>query len=236
MSIRVYSIGQQDQLPAETFRSLLTFLPADLAGKVQRYRRWQDAQASLFGKLLLAVALKEYGCSSPLSALQYSAYGRPYLSDGPDFNISHSGHRVVCIIAQHGKVGIDLEEIRPLDFQDFKVQFSPEEWDAINHDPKPLRAFYHYWTAKECLSKVDGRGLNLPLAGIRIMPGETRTIQAGQGNWYLRPLDFFDNYACHIAAGEPLDRLAFKHLNINELMEFIAENRPSWSLTSGEGS
>ncbi|HEY8970979.1 MAG TPA: hypothetical protein VIM64_17860 [Puia sp.] len=60
MSICIYSIGYPNQVPPETFHSLLSLLPTDAAAKVRRYHHWQDAYGSLFGKLLLMTALAEY--------------------------------------------------------------------------------------------------------------------------------------------------------------------------------
>ena len=83
-------------------------------------------------------ALAESGWPTSLEGLEYTGFGRPYLPNGPDFNISHSGRRAVCIIARHGKAGIDLEEIRDMPIGDYKEQFSPEEWAVITTSPTPL--------------------------------------------------------------------------------------------------
>jgi len=185
-----------------------------MSDKIRRYHHWQDAYGSLFGKLLLITALKEYGWPPSLEDLQYSEYGRPFLSNGPDFNISHSGRRAACIIARHGKVGIDLEEIRDIPVGDFKEQFSPEEWTAIITSPDPLKTFYHYWTAKECLSKADGRGLNLPLAQLLI--NHQGTVSLDQRDWHLHTLPFFDGFACHAATEEPSANIIPRILTVNE--------------------
>ena len=219
MSIRIYSIGYPNQVPAEAFHSLLSLLPTPMAAKVRRYHHWQDAYGSLFGKLLLMTALTEYGWSPSLADLQYSQYGRPFLPNGPDFNISHSGRRAACIIAQHGKVGIDLEEIRDIPVGDFKEQFSPEEWTAIITSAAPLETFYHYWTAKECLSKADGRGLNLPLA--RLLINHPGAIPLDNHSWYLHTLDSFPGFACHAAMEEPPGNITPRILTVNELELFF---------------
>ena len=80
---------------------------------------------------------------------------------------------------------------------------------------EPLQAFYHYWTAKECLSKADGRGLNLPLASLKIEEGVA--FLPGGRRWNLRSLSHFTNYACHIAAEETLEQISVKEFSLNEL-------------------
>jgi 4'-phosphopantetheinyl transferase len=211
----IYSTEYNTPLANEVLQHLLTRLPFEIAAKVQRYRRWQDAYGCLFGKLLLMEALKAAGRPADLGLLQYTNYGRPYLQDAPDFNISHSGHRVVCIVAKKGRVGIDLEEIKDLNIEDFKDQFSPEEWKAINDAAGPLQAFYHYWTAKECLSKADGRGLNLPLASLKIEDG--MSVRLDGRRWNLHVLSHFTNYACHVATEDPVEQMSLKEFSLNEL-------------------
>jgi 4'-phosphopantetheinyl transferase len=219
MSIRIYSTEYTTPLPPGTFESLLTGLPSDIAATARRYRRWQDAYGCVFGKLLLMAALKEEGMTADLSRLQYSDHGRPFLFNAPDFNISHSAHRVACIIATHGRVGIDLEEIRQLDITDLKSQFAPEEWQSIQEAKLPLETFYRYWTAKESLSKADGRGLSLPLAALKIE--DAGPIRVGERCWYLHCMTHFPGYACHVAAESPLAEVIIKAIDINELTDSV---------------
>jgi 4'-phosphopantetheinyl transferase len=175
----------------------LQHLPPHIRDKAAKFRRWQDAHASIFGKHLLKIALRAEGFLDDLSALQYTPYGRPYLPDGPDFNIAHSGNRVVCIIGRQGRVGIDIEESRTLDIHDFKNNFSKTEWEHIIGSPDPLPVFYHYWTAKESIVKADGRGLKLLLRDIQIE--DNVEIPLDTIHWHLRKIPFFSDYACHIA-------------------------------------
>jgi 4'-phosphopantetheinyl transferase len=221
MSLHLYSTGYPDQLSPVVIQSLVDRLPAALGQKAMTYRRWQDVYGSLFGRHLLRMALQKAGCPGDLSELQVTSYGRPYLENGPDFNISHSGNRVVCILSRQGRVGIDLEETAPLDFSDFKMQFTATEWAAITGASVPLLAFYHYWTAKESLIKADGRGLGIALDSLEIgegpaggdggsvvgdrlgISGDALTRLNGY-DWFIRKLTLFPGYACHIACENPI--------------------------------
>jgi 4'-phosphopantetheinyl transferase len=215
MTIRIYSTEYKAPLSHEILDPLVAGLPPGIAAKALRYRLWQDAYGCIFGKLLLTMALKEQGMTADLRQLLYTDYGRPFLPDAPDFNISHSDHRVACAVAGSGRVGIDLEAIRELDIKDFKDQFSPEEWRAINGAPVPLLTFYHFWTAKEALSKADGRGLNIPLASLEITPD--KVIRLDGLALHLQTLTHFPGYACHTAAEDPINEVVVKELDIKEL-------------------
>jgi 4'-phosphopantetheinyl transferase len=231
MSLHLYSTVFPEPLSPNAFQELLSCLPPELQQKVSAYRRWQDAYGSLFGKLLLKKALLQAGLSPDLTGLRTTSYGRPYLegygksypegNDRPypdggqdnvgrmDFNISHSGNRVVCILNTQGRVGIDLEETGAIAMDDFQSQFTAAEWAAITGAAMPLQAFYHYWTAKESLIKADGRSLQIPLDTLEIGSQPSvlvngRQILVNGRQWYIRDLPIFPGYVCHIACEHPI--------------------------------
>jgi 4'-phosphopantetheinyl transferase len=217
MSLHLYSTLFPEPLSPTVFQELLSRLPVTLQKKVLAYRRWQDAYGSLFGKLLLEKALRQAGFSADLTDLRVTEYGRPYLEGcggaypeaapgnvaGADFNISHSGNRVVCILSTQGRVGIDLEKAGDVAIDDFQSQFTAAEWTAIKGAAMPLHMFYYYWTAKESLIKADGRGLQIPLNSLEV-GGRPSVLVDGQP-WYIRDMPIFPHYACHIACEHPID-------------------------------
>jgi 4'-phosphopantetheinyl transferase len=216
--IHVYTIEYPCRIPDMAFYSLLARLPEDIQQKIKRYRRWQDTYGCLFGKYLLLSALQDNGHPDDLERMQYTIHGRPYLVNGPDFNISHSGSRAVCAIAQDDKIGIDIEEIKSMDISDFKDQFSTAEWQTIITAPDQLDAFYCYWTAKECILKADGRGITASLSRLEI--DGCHEIVFEDRRWNLLRIPSFNNYACHIASGKPAAGFRLKELTSDELLSF----------------
>lgn len=218
MSLNVYSVEYPEQLAPGTFGSLLAQLPAVFQQKVLRYRRWQDAYGSLFGKLLLQLALRRGDHPGDLTALQYGAADKPYLEGGPAFNLSHSGNRVVCVLGRQERVGIDLEAISDLAIDDLRTQFTPSEWQRITGSTAPLTTFYRYWTAKESLIKADGRGLQIPLDELEVgdaVPEEG--ILIGGQRWFIREMEDFSGYACHIACERPPAQPELRIVTVDEL-------------------
>ena len=235
MSLHLYSTVFPEPLSPTAFQELLSRLPAAMQQKILAYRRWQDAYSSLFGKLLLKRALLQAGLSADLMGLKITEYGRPYLEgyggayaedsvDGAypesglgnvrrmDFNISHSGNRVVCILSTQGRVGIDLEETGEIAIDDFQSQFTAAEWAAITGSSMPLQTFYHYWTAKESLIKADGKGLQIPLNTLEI--GGKPSVLVNGIHWYLQDLPIFPHYACHIACEHPIDLATTEEIGV----------------------
>lgn len=187
-------------LSTDTWNTYLRKLPKEIQVKVMRFKRWQDRHASLFGKILLLEGLKRYGYPSDcLKNLSYSPYSRPFLDDSMDFNISHSGEYIVCAISHDGRVGIDIERIRPLDFEEFRNYMTPEEWKAMHEAPDQIEYFYELWTVKESVIKGEGKGLSIPLLDIHWL-GETACVN--NNLWQIKKVNIDPGYRCHIATDQ----------------------------------
>jgi 4'-phosphopantetheinyl transferase len=217
MILTVYSLEYLMQLPADILQLPLRHLPADIREKAGRFRRWQDAHACIFGKHLLMTALLEEGFPNNLSALQYNPYDRPCLPGAPDFNLTHSGNRVACVVGRRGRIGIDIEELRNLDIADLESQFTPGEWQSIYTSTDPTSTFFDYWTAKESIIKADGRGLSIPLNELHI--DANTHIRIDTVTWHLRNLrHLFPGYACHIATEHPLEDVRLRNISVSDII------------------
>ncbi|RKZ93766.1 MAG: hypothetical protein DRR19_00120 [Candidatus Parabeggiatoa sp. nov. 1] len=186
-------------LPPDKWQTYLSQLPENLQQKINRFRRWQDQHASLFGKLLLLKALSKAGYPTDcLNRLQYEPkYKRPFIDNTGDFNISHSGEYVVCAFSHQGRIGIDIERIRTtLKVSNFQDYMTPKQWTDITTPQISSEKFFDYWTIKESVIKVDGRGLSIPLQDIHT-DGHKATLH--DAVWFLTKLEIDPNYVCHLA-------------------------------------
>lgn len=145
---------------------------------------------------LLPPLLKKAGIPPAAVLLSRDPAGRPYLTlpEGAglaDFNLSHSAGHVACALwTGHGRVGVDIEEPVPAEKAGKLAQrfFSPGEQDMLRHLARDVgipTAFAAVWTAKEALSKQDGRGgplrfdASIPPPGIalrRAFPDSTGAV------------------------------------------------------------
>ncbi|MBI3234374.1 MAG: 4'-phosphopantetheinyl transferase superfamily protein [Bacteroidetes bacterium] len=179
-------------------------IPADMQGKVRKYKRWQDAQSSLLGKNLLIKGLKKYGFhKSVLHDIRYTPYMRPYFPNNINFNISHSGNCVVCAISSDFELGIDVEEIRPIVIRDFDSQFNENEMSNIYGSDDKLFAFYDLWTKKEAVIKADGRGMSVPLKSVVL--DNFSQVMLKDRKWHVKQIDLNSLYCINIAAAGCLD-------------------------------
>jgi 4'-phosphopantetheinyl transferase len=199
--VKVYYSTYFDKPGDEAFSRHLSRLPETFHKKILAYRRWEDKTSSLYGKLLLIKGLEDLGIVIPLSEVKYSPFGRPYLADNVDFNISHSGNLVACAFATSGNIGLDLEEIKPIDLEIFNDHFSKEEWSAINSSDNKYEEFYRLWTIKEAALKSSGDGLNIPLLQVSVQGDK---VKVKERELSATKIELVNNYSSHIVTDSPI--------------------------------
>lgn len=204
MCVHVYWGFFLERLEKTRFDSALDQLPSFVSNKIRSYRRWEDAHASLFGKLLLKKALDDLNVKHLFITIKTSLNGRPYVNSEFDFNISHSGNFIICAICKEANVGIDIEMIRPVELLDFRHVFSETEWNQIINCKNKLRTFYKFWTQKEAISKVKGEGLNASLKDISI--DDDRAVYKGTF-YHLKRIEIKETYESCIASTKPVSKL-----------------------------
>jgi 4'-phosphopantetheinyl transferase len=149
--------------------------------------------------------LKKFGFQkNVLEEIQYTKYNRPFLPGNIDFNISHSGHCVVCAISRDYSLGIDVEEVKPVLIRDFNSQFNDGELHRIYNAEDKLVEFYNLWTKKEAIIKADGRGMSIPLKSI-VFNNSHEAILTEQ-KWYIKQIDLNNTYCAHLAVAGSMDK------------------------------
>ena len=186
---------------------------AEYQDKIKRYRRWQDAQLSLLGRILLVKGLEQINYGFDESNLNYTSFNKPYLENNAiHFNISHSGELVVCALTKIGAIGIDIEKINDTKISDFKSQMTVNEWKLINESTNANLSFFQYWTQKEAVIKTQGKGLSIPLKSFEVT--KNKTIIESEV-YFLKELKINDDYCCHLALKENIDTIEIITEKIN---------------------
>ena len=132
---------------------------------------------------------------------EFGPQGKPTLPGGPAFNLSHSANRLLLGITVTGRLGIDMEILRPIDELEAMARqnFAADECAAVMACPhaERSRVFLNIWTRKEALIKAVGGGLSIPLQSFSVasyescsnalerldLPGEHRA------DWCVRRID-----------------------------------------------
>ena len=146
---------------AKDYERVLRALPAEDADRARRFVNRDDAVRSAVGALLLARMAARALENGETPAIARTEHGKPYVAGHPEVQLSlaHGGSIVACASAGE-PVGVDVEQVRPVDLADFDSWLTEGEKRAIAA-ADPVREFFRIWTAREAFSKRDGRGLAL---------------------------------------------------------------------------
>lgn len=200
-------------LPTDSVRSIASSLSADESQRAERFHFAGDRDRFIAAHGCLRDILARYLHCEP-HQLNYFAnqYGKPALHDHKlEFNLSHSGDYALVAVAQRGKVGVDVERIRPgISSQVIARQyFSKNEVAELELLPFEQReaAFFTCWTRKEAYIKAQGLGLSLALESfdVSLTPNEPAILRATRSDpqeaarWTLLPLDVDPHYRSAVA-------------------------------------
>ena len=158
--------------------------------------------------------LGKYLAADPLGIpLAYTPKGKPVLAldTRMNFNVTHSSDMAAIALALDCRIGIDLEEIRPLpDLEDIAKRFfcSEESAEILSYSARERESsFFRCWTRKEAYIKAVGEGLHMPLDSFRVavksgdcakfihIGGDAKAAEA----WTLHDLNLASNCAAAVA-------------------------------------
>lgn len=199
---RIYIADISVLKKASVFESFLKKVPEYRQKKAMSFKFDKGKMQSLGVGLLLQLACKEAGLEGADEHIAYGENGKPFLVDFPDvqFNLSHSGERVMCVISPF-EVGCDVEIIKGDRGRLAKRFFKPEESAWIKHFDSieaQSEAFYRLWTLKECYMKVTGRGMSLMPDMFALHVDENENISlnhdGARPEYAFREIDLHDGY------------------------------------------
>lgn len=138
-------------------------------------------------------------------------HGKPYIPNGPFFNLSHSGNHIICALCHQAEVGIDIEQINSrLDVSKIsEAVFSEHEQQELKQTPRAKRrsAFYTGWTRKEATLKGLGDGLTMATQDFDVSLSAffakpliaSRSTALKTSDWQLVDIAYFENTAGALA-------------------------------------
>ena len=194
-------------LSAENHENLLknelSKFSVDFIQKIKKHKRWQDAQLSLLGRILLFRGVREqFDINLEEKDIVYNTANKPFFKDNPVyFSISHSGEIAICAISNSTQIGIDIEKLTPIDIDNFRSYKLDEEWNKINLSMNKYEAFFDYWTLKEAVLKVFGWG-QMELKSFEIIDNTT-TIKGS--TFYLKEIKIDSEYKCTLSYANKID-------------------------------
>ena len=183
-----------------------------------------DARRSLTSRACLRILLAHYlGCSPLQIIIGAAPNGKPVLGGANEqhpieFNLSHSSNWIVLGFSRALPLGIDIECLRELEFDDLVTGFfSPIERTAWAALPAANRreTFFTAWTRKEAYLKGLGVGLakSLDSFAVTMEPAAGGEVVWCADNpqaakcWRILSLDPAPGYAGAVAVDFSVQRL-----------------------------
>lgn len=150
------------------------------AAQAARFLQARDRELYVAAHGILRLVLGSRTGADP-RRLEFRAgrWGKPALvgpaaAGAPEFNIAHSGRRVLLAFAKGMRVGVDVELHRPFD-EALEISdrfFGPRETKALRglEGAEREAAFFRLWTRKEAVVKAAGLSVALLSRELELLP------------------------------------------------------------------
>lgn len=205
--------------PPVAWSTLERAVSAEETARAARFLHDIDRRRHILGRGLLRLALAPLLDTEPQDIrFAVSELGKPALPGGPSFNIAHSGDYVLIALAADGRLGVDVEAVRPL--RDLlrlaRTSFGPDEYERIVALPPEQRSgpFFRTWTRKEAMLKALGCGLTgLRNISVSFEPHMTNALlrlddpAERPDAWTVRPLAPGADAEAAVAWDRPIERV-----------------------------
>ncbi|AWU97094.1 4'-phosphopantetheinyl transferase family protein [Azospirillum ramasamyi] len=168
------------------FRALLS---ADEVERADRFVMERLTDRFVLRRGLLRLLLGRCTGRDPAGLVfDYGTHGKPALPGGPAFNLSDSEDSLAIAVAAEGRIGVDIERLRPIESADGIADrfFHAAERSALQRLAPDRRdeGFLLAWTRKEAFIKAAGVGLSMPLDefAVEVTPGAPPALlEIGEG-------------------------------------------------------
>ena len=201
MEVFVYILNTQSVKDNQSL--IVSILDKKRVERANKYVHEQDQLLSLGAgylakKLLLNKEIKN------------TKSGKPYIENGPYFNISHSGELVALAICEDSSVGIDIEKVDEKKINAIKSILCENEKNTEN-----LGDLFKIWSNKESILKcrleplIDVRKVSgLPFDGVRELDNRV---------YYTKSM-IYEGYSLSATVeGDKPFKLNIKNVTVSEL-------------------
>lgn len=176
------------------FNDYFNDIPPNLLNKIQCINNTLKKTQRINGLQLIEKMIVEKNLDNKkynLETLKISAYGKPFFDSNFDFSLSYSENFAVLGFQENGKIGIDIEFIKPIKLSDFNDYFNKNELNFLNNSNNLYADFYKLWTRKEAVSKAIGLGFHIDYKTINSLQDN---YIADSGNWQIESKLHDNNY------------------------------------------
>ena len=171
---------------AVDLRARIEILDGQERERMQRFHFAPDRARYAVAHANLRTILGSY-LHQPAASLRFrtNGFGKPELDHGDasssfHFNLSHCRSIALLAVANGRPVGVDVEEVRPIEPEVADTHFSASERSQLSElqGDAWLAGFYRCWTRKEAILKAEGVGLSHALDSfdVSLLPDQTAEL------------------------------------------------------------
>lgn len=192
------------------FEKYLTRLPAFMQQDICRYKMSKDRQSRLLARLMIKQYLQEKKYDGTLDNWQKTINKKPFILNGPAFNITHSEDRVAVAFSNQS-IGIDIEKKTDVDVQGLSTYLHHQEKIYIDGASDKQDAFFTIWAKKEAYLKATGKGIASSLSKISVVED---IVFENREHWYLQEIILDRAYKCYVCAPDIIRNVNIQTYNI----------------------
>lgn len=219
---------EEAQYSPEFQETLLQYLPEAGRLRVQDRLNLTSKLQTVAGELLARYSVGHFlGKPDQQINLVFGEKGKPHIGNLTDvhYNISHSGHYVVCAVAP-SEIGIDVERIRKVNLRIAERFFSPSEIQDLLacEEETRMQYFITLWTIKESYLKAVGRGLTQHLNSFTIVKNGESYLLTGNSEaetYGIENQQLNHEYMMAICAPLPYSPSDIRHVSLNDILKTL---------------
>ena len=215
------------ELEEDQVRAYAKYLSQAELARAQKFRSKTGHREYIVTRGLLRQVMSETaGLDLAGVDFMYGEHGKPWLDARVSgktvaLNVSHSHGLALAALTVGGRLGVDLEKIRPeVEWRELAARYFAEaEIRALENRPQGdgLKAFYACWTRKEAFVKALGAGVSYGLDqfDVSVGPDEDyaaltiRSQDEDAAGWLVKNLPVPDSHAAAVAVDRPASKFRF---------------------------
>ena len=209
--MKIYISDVSGFFSEEGYQKLAPLASEERRKKAERLRKTEDKVRCLYAEILLKKVHPDM-----VDGFQTDENGKPYISGGAPFSISHSGKYVAVMV---GEGGIDIQQMKSVSDGVINRVLSDAETEFLAVQEDKADAFFKLWTLKEAAVKAIGTGFKIPPAKIECadITGIKESIVSGGKKMYLSLFDL-DGYKLGVCGEKKADGYKIIKENIMEVL------------------
>ena len=158
---KLYVLENPASITSDELERALALLPDWRREQALRFKHERGRIECAFSYLLLCQALRECFGIAAQPRFSIGQHGKPFLPDHPQvqFNLSHCRTAIACVVSDR-PVGVDVERVGRFKDSLARYVLNDHEYAQLLAAPNPDLLFTRFWTQKEAIVKLTGRGID----------------------------------------------------------------------------